>query len=53
MARTNQLSLTKNLNNKNIMEIQGLLQFIKPLLKDKHISEYHGEKLGVDSYCWY
>lgn len=35
------------------MGIQGLIQFIKPLLKDKHISEYKGERLGVDSYGWY
>ena len=35
------------------MGIQGLLQFIKPILKDKHISDYRGEKIGVDSYGWY
>jgi exonuclease-1 len=35
------------------MGIQGLIQFIKPLLKDKHISQYKGERLGVDTYGWY
>ncbi|CAG9314085.1 EXO1_1 [Blepharisma stoltei] len=34
------------------MGIQSLLQFLKPLLIDKHISEYSGQRIAIDSYCW-
>jgi hypothetical protein len=34
------------------MGIQGLLSFLKPLLKDAHISEYKGLTVGIDAYAW-
>lgn len=35
------------------MGIQGLLQFLKPLLIEKRIADYSGQRIGIDSYCWY
>ncbi|CAG9320814.1 EXO1_2 [Blepharisma stoltei] len=34
------------------MGIQGLLQLLKPLMTEKRIDEYSGQRIGVDSYCW-
>ncbi len=34
------------------MGIQGLLQALKYIQQRKHISQYKGEKVAVDGYCW-
>jgi len=34
------------------MGIQNLLQFLKPLYKEKNICEFKGEKVAVDCYVW-
>lgn len=34
------------------MGIQSLLQFLKPLLNEKKITDYAGQRIAIDSYCW-
>ncbi len=34
------------------MGISGLLPFLAAITKKKHISEYAGQKVGIDAYCW-
>ncbi|SBT70500.1 exonuclease I, putative [Plasmodium malariae] len=34
------------------MGISNLLQFLKPIVKNSHISKYKNEVIGVDVMCW-
>ncbi len=34
------------------MGIQGLLQVLKSIQERKHISEYHGQRVAIDAFCW-
>ncbi|SPJ09681.1 exonuclease I, putative [Plasmodium sp. DRC-Itaito] len=34
------------------MGISNLLQFLKPIIKNSHISKYENEVVGVDIMCW-
>ncbi|GAW79389.1 exonuclease I [Plasmodium gonderi] len=34
------------------MGISNLLQFLKPIVKNSHISKYKNEVIGVDIMCW-
>jgi len=34
------------------MGIQGLLPLLKSISTEKHISDYRGQRVGIDSYCW-
>lgn len=34
------------------MGIQGLLPLLKPIQKQKHLSEFAGQTLAVDAYVW-
>ncbi|CDO63707.1 exonuclease I, putative [Plasmodium reichenowi] len=34
------------------MGISNLLQFLKPIIKNSHISKYKNEVVGVDIMCW-
>ena len=34
------------------MGIQGLLKFFSSIQTDHHISEYHHQTVGIDTYCW-
>lgn len=35
-----------------IMGIQGLLPLLKPIHKEVHLSQFAGQTIGVDTYCW-
>ena len=34
------------------MGIQGLLPLLKSIQNPKHISDYNGQTLAIDGYCW-
>lgn len=34
------------------MGIQGLLQAVKPVIQNSHISQFKRKKVAVDGYCW-
>mmetsp|Transcript_6117 Transcript_6117/g.10577 ORF Transcript_6117/g.10577 Transcript_6117/m.10577 type:complete len:746 (+) Transcript_6117:49-2286(+) len=34
------------------MGIQGLLKFLRPLQRQRNISEFRGQTVGVDAMCW-
>lgn len=34
------------------MGIQGLLQTLKNIQRRRHISEYKGQRVAIDGYCW-
>lgn len=34
------------------MGINGLLQYLKPVQKDRNISQYANQTVAIDSYCW-
>lgn len=34
------------------MGIQGLLPLLKPIHKQVSMSEFSGQTVGIDTYCW-
>eukprot|EP00210_Caulerpa_lentillifera_P008109 g7743.t1 len=34
------------------MGVNGLLPILKSIVKHRHISEYKGQKIAIDGYCW-
>ena len=34
------------------MGIQGLLPVLEEIQEHKHISDYKGKTVAIDSYCW-
>mgnify|MGYP001799654737 CR=1 len=34
------------------MGITGLLQMLKPIQKPASVSDFSGQVIGVDAYCW-
>lgn len=36
----------------DIMGVSGLLNVLKSIVKQVHVSEYKGLRVGVDAHCW-
>jgi hypothetical protein len=34
------------------MGIEGLLRNLKDVIKIKHLTEYKGQTIGIDTYVW-
>lgn len=37
---------------RSVMGISGLIPLLKPIHKNKHLSEFAGKRVAVDAYVW-